>query len=750
MIVALAIALLTSASTPPSQRTERLVALGRLDAAVRYFNPRVATGPSTWDSLFAANVVRIADAPTSAEYARRISALMSDLHDEPHVATAGQRALVYNGFPSPSMQGSGGYGIGWRGAGLGETYRVDMGEKAHVDVRLSEASADTTGKVQPLAVPTAAEWRASYPTAGYRLLGAARLWSTIRLFYPYKGLIGESWDDQFRAALPAVEGAHDSVEYAKAIAAFAAHINDTHVTVGSASLRAVTGVVPVGAQAQLIEDKLIVTRIIDSAAARAGLRVGDVIQSIDGESVEQRSARLRPLFAASTAAAMRRRLESTLLSGPTAAPAEVIVRSAEGGAHTLLLPRSMSFMQSLGKYRTGSMIRILPGNVGYVDLDRLPVSMVDSAFRVLAATKAIVFDMRGYPLSTAWAIAPRLSVHTGMTTAAKFRRLVVPSPDTARTTVFEFDQPIPPANGATSYTGNTVMLVDERTISQAEHTGLFLEAANGTTFIGSQTMGANGDVTVFTLPGNISISFTGHDVRHADGRQLQRVGLQPQVVVTPTIAGIRAGRDEVLEVALQHVGGTGEIPADTWGLAPEPPAPGWRHGSPPDYRIGIDRAVVHGGSSSGHLTARTSTPNGFGSLLQLVKADNYRGKRVRFSAYVRTRDVVGGAGLWMRVDGNGGTLAFDNMMNRPIRGTVEWTPVSVVLDVPSDADGVTFGVLLASAGEAWVDDASLEIVGTDVRVTGTSAPSPNAANAAQFRTMYASAPLAPVNLGLEP
>ena len=125
------------------------------------------------------------------------------------------------------------------------------------------------------------------------------------------------------------------------------------------------------------------------------------------------------------------------------------------------------------------------------------------------------------------------------------------------------------------------MLVDERTISQAEHTGLFFEAANGTTFIGSPTMGANGDVTNFIMPGNISITFTGHDVRHADGRQLQRVGLEPQVPMSPTIAGIRAGRDEVLETALKYVGGTGEIPPDTYKEAPmivlpaEPMVTGW-------------------------------------------------------------------------------------------------------------------------------------------------------------------------------
>ena len=100
------------------------------------------------------------------------------------------------------------------------------------------------------------------------------------------------------------------------------------------------------------------------------------------------------------------------------------------------------------------------------------------------------------------------------------------------------------------YRGPTVMLIDERAISQSEHTALFFEAANGTRFVGSPTVGANGDVTTVVLPGGVTANFTGHDVRHADGRQLQRVGIQPHVMVRPTIAGIRSGQDEVLEQAL--------------------------------------------------------------------------------------------------------------------------------------------------------------------------------------------------------
>jgi C-terminal processing protease CtpA/Prc len=70
------------------------------------------------------------------------------------------------------------------------------------------------------------------------------------------------------------------------------------------------------------------------------------------------------------------------------------------------------------------------------------------------------------------------------------------------------------------------------------------------TFVGSNTAGTNGDLIALALPGGLFLTFSGHDVRHADGRQLQRIGIPPQVAARPTRAGLRAGRDEVLEKAL--------------------------------------------------------------------------------------------------------------------------------------------------------------------------------------------------------
>jgi C-terminal processing protease CtpA/Prc len=203
------------------------------------------------------------------------------------------------------------------------------------------------------------------------------------------------------------------------------------------------------------------------------------------------------------------------------------------------------------------MLRMLPGNVGYADLDRLPIALVDSMFELFRNTRAIIFDMRGYPQGTAWPIAPRLTDRAAVV-AARFQGPVATPRETSDPDVvnqqmtLRSDQRLSPTT-KWRYHGRTVMLIDERTISQAEHSGLLFEAANGTKFVGSPTAGSNGDVTTFMVPGGISISFSGHDVRHADGRQLQRVGLRPDVRVQPTIAGIRAGRDEVLDAALVYL-----------------------------------------------------------------------------------------------------------------------------------------------------------------------------------------------------
>jgi hypothetical protein len=134
------------------------------------------------------------------------------------------------------------------------------------------------------------------------------------------------------------------------------------------------------------------------------------------------------------------------------------------------------------------------------------------------------------------------------------------------------------------------------------------------------------------------------------------------------------------------------------------------------YDVGLDPEVRYEGRPC--ITVRAQpNPLEFGSLAQYFRADTYRGKRLRYSAAVRAEGVENSAGLWMRVDGPGKVLAFDNMNNRPITGTGGWNHYSIALDVADDALEIYFGILLTGPGQVWMADVRLEEVGPDVPST---------------------------------
>ncbi len=136
------------------------------------------------------------------------------------------------------------------------------------------------------------------------------------------------------------------------------------------------------------------------------------------------------------------------------------------------------------------------------------------------------------------------------------------------------------------------------------------------------------------------------------------------------------------------------------------------------FLAGGNPEVQHGSADGGFLYGNGVSPSGFGTWRRSMDADEYRTKRIRLSAYVRTEDVEKWAGLWMRIDSRDRrSLAFDNMENRAIKGTTDWTRYEVVLDVPEAATLISFGTLLEGDGKVWTGSLQLDTVGQDVPVT---------------------------------
>lgn len=162
-----------------------------------------------------------------------------------------------------------------------------------------------------------------------------------------------------------------------------------------------------------------------------------------------------------------------------------------------------------------------------------------------------------------------------------------------------------------------------------------------------------------------------------------------------------------------------------WKDAPEGPyvsfrtaVPGWylAGNDPRSFEISLDREEKHGGLQSATIRC-LSRSSGFGTLMQDFRADQYRGRRVRLSAWVMA-EAAALANIWMRVDGMDTTVGFDNMDSRPMRGSFPWRKQEIVLDVPESAAAIYCGLRLRESGQAWIDDIVLEVVNKKVRSTG--------------------------------
>jgi hypothetical protein len=396
-----------------------------------------------------------------------------------------------------------------------------------------------------------------FPNEPMRMLGVARIYNAIRYFSPYTSLMHDDWDAAALQAIGDERAAGNAREYVLGLMQFYAHLHDSHGSVFGPTVWAEFGAGP-PFHARFLHRQVVVDELYATGTALGGLRVGDVIETVDGVPVRQAMNRVEAYICASTPQAADARALLTqfnpgpsIFKGPT--KTTLVVRFHHPGGRSAA---SATFERNVAVLRPPSQApkyQVLPGNVGYVAFDRLEVSEVDAMFAALKNTRAIIFDNRGYPRSTTMPVTSRLATAASVRAALSYIPFVSGPLEGA-------DAPLPTyqegyavlERTSPTYLGPTVMLIDERAMSQSENSALFFRAANHTRFVGTPTIGADGDVTALVAPGGVGLLFSGLGVRWPDGRQLQRVGILPDVRVEPTALDIASGNDVVLQRGLDE------------------------------------------------------------------------------------------------------------------------------------------------------------------------------------------------------
>jgi hypothetical protein len=139
---------------------------------------------------------------------------------------------------------------------------------------------------------------------------------------------------------------------------------------------------------------------------------------------------------------------------------------------------------------------------------------------------------------------------------------------------------------------------------------------------------------------------------------------------------------------------------------------GWS-GGPPET-ISVDRQNPHTGRWSVRLARDAKSAENISSLTKAIPID-FAGDRIELRGFLRLEDVSGFAGFWLRQDGDGPGLAFDNMQQRQLKGTHPWAEYSIVLPLHPEANDLVFGVLVSGTGKVWADDLQLFVDGKPIR-----------------------------------
>jgi len=402
----------------------------------------------------------------------------------------------------------------------------------------------------------------NFTLASHRLTTVFYYWNVINYYFPYRNLTDESWDATLLKYIPQFRKPMTDLEFHKMFLKLVSHINDSHGISGSSLLTTSFwhGTFKPKIYFERIEDQCVVKKVDDIE----GVLPGDILQTVNGRTVGELEDSLGQFISASNPAVYYREIYSNMILGGQDTEMELTLTDKQSRTYTVIATRQLdSTPWHYWKRETENddPFSITSCGYGYVNMGKLQPDDVPAMYEALKNAPAIIFDIRNYPNGTISSLVPYF--FSGPFTSARFH---IPAlymnytgtilnylpgwyyTETNTDNFGSFSNPSP-------YPGKIYILVNQETQSHAEYTCQVLSYHPNAKVIGTQTAGADGNVTRIFLPGGIATLFTSLGWYYADGYQQQRNGVKIDSIVLPTIAGIREGKDEILLAALDCISG---------------------------------------------------------------------------------------------------------------------------------------------------------------------------------------------------
>jgi len=392
-----------------------------------------------------------------------------------------------------------------------------------------------------------------FPDQNKRILTLFRYWNMIQYFYPYTYLIEGDWTDILEKFIPKFINAENENDYFLVILELITLINDTHARIGGDDymLAKIKGAYFSPADLSFIENHAVVTGFYNTEyGSKSGLKKGDIISSINGVPVEKIINEKLKFAPASNYISKVRLVLGDLLR----THGDEICAEIQRDNQKLIINIPVYSYKELDfsiRYRVeDTAFKMIRDDIAYLNNGSLKRKDVPGIWKSIKDTKGLIIDCRPYPYDyPMYDLCKYL-----MPQKTLFCKMTGVNLNEPGQFIFKYDFSTGKKN-INFYNGRVIILVNEVSLSSAEFHAMAYKVHPKSTIIGSTTAGADGNVSLLTLPGNIVTGFTALGVYYPNCAETQGIGIVPDIEIKPTIRGIREERDELIEKAIEIIDG---------------------------------------------------------------------------------------------------------------------------------------------------------------------------------------------------
>jgi C-terminal processing protease CtpA/Prc len=537
LIFLLVLLIFNAGSSQQLSKSEKLFATCKVWGFLKYYHPRVANGEFNWDNKLFEILPKIEKTNTKEEFSLIIEDWINNLGEIKEIAPIVQPEDIEHfdkNFDLSWIQKNKLFSKGLR-------KKLKFIENNRFQGNLHYLGGGTTTNIF-IKNENYSEYK--YTEEKHKIVALFGYWNIIEYFFPYKYMMDKKWDKTLQEMLPLFIEAKSEDDFYLAMKQLTVRLNDTHAIFHKyAKKRYFLPIV-----CKIIDEKMIVTEILNNDLTKINdIKVGDIITKVNDKTIKEIILENRSLIGGSNEASYLYNVIEPVLSGYSEnIKLEFLINGKNFNKLVNWVDYTSNRYELKGKEKK-EKFKMLENNIGYVNMGAITEKNVPEMIDKLKSSKGIVFDLRNYPNNTYSIISNFLNtkeeefavyIHPDLTYPGRFKWLE------GSKSGFE---------NKDNYKGKVVVLVNEESVSQSEWTAMCFQTADNTTIIGSQTGGADGNVTELSYIKAFMTRFSAVGVFYPDKKETQRIGIIPDIEIKPTIRGIQQGKDEVLERAIQFI-----------------------------------------------------------------------------------------------------------------------------------------------------------------------------------------------------